>query len=281
MSMNNLAVFQNYYSPLVKEEFQKASILRNCVRSDGKIVGTKAYFRKSGAIVANDFNKGADLTYAGTDFGNAVAELQDKVAADLVFDIDKPKFNFDEAKVIAKNVASAIGRCVDQIIIDNALKQTTTSKVGSVSDSLSIDVLLKVLEVFNKNAVPSGDRYILHNSVQLTQLLKNTQIQSTDYNTIKALAAGEVSTFMGFRFINIEDRREGGLPVVSGGSDDGAQIAYAFHKDCVGLAFSKDISNRTDYLPSKMATQISSLVQVGAINIDDKGIVPIHTKASN
>ena len=84
MSMNNLSVFQNYYSPLVKEEFQKSSILRTCVRNDDKIIGTKAYFRKSGAIVANDFNKGADLTYAGTDFGNAIAELKDKVAADLI-----------------------------------------------------------------------------------------------------------------------------------------------------------------------------------------------------
>lgn len=281
MSMNNLTVFQNYYSPLVKEEYQKASILRGCVRTDARIVGTKAYFRKSGTIVANDFNKGADLTYAGTDFGNAVAELQDKVAADLVFDVDKPKFNFDEAKILAKNVAYAIGRSTDQIIIDDALKQSATEPVGNKTASFDIDLLLSILETFNKYAIPTGDRYILHNSVQLTQLLKNTEIASADYNVVKALASGEVNTFMGFKFINIEDRREGGLPLVERGAEKGGQLAFAFHKDSVGLAMSRDITNRTDYLPSKMATQISSLIQVGAVNIDDKGIVPIITKASN
>lgn len=277
MSINNTQVFQSYFSPLVKEAYQKSSILDGVVRTDGKIVGNKAEFRKSGSLLAVDFNKGSDLDYGNTDFGKAVAILKDKVSADLIFDVDKPKFNFDEAKILSNNVSSAIGRATDQIIIDDALNNTSTSAIGSESSSLNLDMLLKAAEFFNENAVPMSDRYIIHTSAQLTQLLSDTKLTSIDYANVKALVSGELNTFMGFKFILMESRKEGGLPLVG----SAGVKAFAFHKEAVGKAISNEIDTKMERVAEKLAWQIACTVQVGAINIDDKGILPIITKASN
>lgn len=278
MSVNVDVAFQNYYSPLVREAYQKSSILRPYVRSDGKIIGTKAYFRKSDSIVANDFNKGADITYAGTDFSNVVCNLKDKIAADMVFDVDKPKFNFDEAKILANNVAKAIGRATDQIIIDDALNQTTTTPLGGATSVLDTTMLLAAAEFMNKKAVPTDKRYILHSAEQLTQLLSDSKMTNFDYNNVKALVSGEINTFMGFKFILMESRKEGGLPI---DTTDNTIKAFCFSYDSVGLAISRDITSRTDYIPNKVGTQIISMVQMGAVNIRDEAIIPLITKMNN
>lgn len=277
MSINNMQIFQTSFSPLVKEAYQKSSILNGCVRSDGKIVGNKAQFRKSNSILAVKFNKGSDLDYAGTKFEPVTAYLEDYVSADLIFDTDKNKFNFDEAKILANNVASAIGRKTDQIIIDDALNKTTTTAIGDKSSTLNLTMLLKASEFFNHNGVPNSERYIIHNSAQLTQLLSDEKLTSSDYANVKALVSGEVNTFMGFTFINMESRKEGGLPV---GDTTGVK-AFAFHKQAVGKAVSDEIKTSMERVAEKLAWQIACTVSIGAVNIDDDGIIPLITKATN
>lgn len=277
MSINNMQVFQTYFSPLVKEAYQKSSILGDCVRSDGKIVGDKAQFRKSNSILAVKFNKGADLDYAGTRFEPVEAQLEDFVSADLLFDTDKYKFNFDEAKVLSNNVASAIGRRVDQVIINNALNKTTTTPLGSVTSVLNVNMLLKASEFLNDNAVDKGERYIVHTSAQLTQLLSDDKLTSSEYAIVKALVSGEVDSFMGFKFINMEKRLEGGLPAY----DSTGVKAFAFHKQAVGKAIGEDMQTSMERIAQKKAWQIACSISIGAVNIDDKGIIPLITKASN
>ena len=277
MSINNMQVFQTYFSPLVKEAYQKSSILDGCVRSDGKIVGDEAQFRKSNSILAVKFNKGADLDYAGTKFEPVKAQLEDFVSADLLFDTDKYKFNFDEAKILSRNVASAIGRRTDQVIIDNALNKTTTTPLGSVTSVLNVAMLLQASEFLNDNAVDKNDRYIIHTSAQLTQLLSDDKLTSSEYAVVKALVSGEVDSFMGFKFINMEKRLEGGLPLYN---STGVK-AFAFHKQAVGKAVGEDIQTSMERIPQKKAWQIACSVSLGAVNIDDNGIIPLITKASN
>lgn len=277
MSINNEQMFQNYYSPLVKAAYMKSSLLRGLVRTESRIVGNQAYFRKYNAIQAIDLNKGSDVTYAGTEFENAIAVLKDKGCFDLLFDTDRPKFSFEEANLLANNTAMAIGRAIDQTIIDDALNKTTTTALGDATDTLNTDLLLEASEYFNKKAVPTSERYIVHTAAQLTQLLSDAKLTSFDYNNVKALVAGEVNSFMGFKFICIEDRKEGGLPMTN---TTGVK-AFAFHKQAVGHAISQDVKSSMERVPSKLAYQIGCIVQQGAINIDDDGIVPIITKASN
>ena len=45
------------------------------------------------------------------------------------------------------------------------------------------------------------NQVLVVSSEQLTNLLNTTEVKSADYNTVKALVAGQVDTFMGFKFI--------------------------------------------------------------------------------
>ena len=47
----------------------------------------------------------------------------------------------------------------------------------------------------------------------LAALLDETELTSSDFATVKALSTGEIDTFLGFKFITLGDRDEGGLPI--------------------------------------------------------------------
>jgi hypothetical protein len=49
---------------------------------------------------------------------------------------------------------------------------------------------------------PDRQRYFVTNPYNINQLLNTTEVKSSDYNTVKALAKGEIDTYMGFKFIS-------------------------------------------------------------------------------
>jgi len=76
---------------------------------------------------------------------------------------------------------------------------------AAVSSGLTIDKLIKAKEtLIAAGNDPDEPRYIACSERQLSDLLRTTQVQSADYNTIRALVRGEVDTFMGFKFISTE-----------------------------------------------------------------------------
>jgi hypothetical protein len=271
---NPTEVYQQYYNANVSEAFQKNSILSNAVRNDGNIIGNVAWFRKSNKIIAQDYNLGSPINYANTKFEQVKATLTAKIASDIIFDANKPNFNFDESKVVANNVGAAFGRIKDQKIIDDALEKATTPIIGDVNTYFTVELLLNILQRFNDLAVPLENRYILHKPVHLTQLLRTTKATSSDYNTLQALQRGAVDSFMTFKFILIEERDEGGLRGVSGGGVK----AFAFAKDCVGFAQNSNVESKIERVSNLLGYQHTALGWIGAVNIRDEGIVPIVTK---
>jgi len=122
--------------------------------------------------------------------------------------------------------------------------------------------------------VPSGDRYFLMSADGLANLLSETEISSSDYNTVKSLVNGQVDTFLGFKFIMMGDRDEGGLDI-DGSSD---RSTFAWHKD--GLGYCESISQSTEihYIAEKTSWLVTGKLSAGAVAIDDEGIVKITTR---
>jgi hypothetical protein len=112
---------------------------------------------------------------------------------------------------------------------------------------------------------------LIHAS-QLSSLLSETSVTSSDFNTVKALVNGELTTFMGFNFITIGDRSEGGL---AGGGSGATRVVYAYHKMAVGMAEAMAIRSEINYIPEKTSWLVSSMFSAGAIAIDAGGIVAI------
>jgi hypothetical protein len=70
---------------------------------------------------------------------------------------------------------------------------------------LNTDKLLKAKFILDRAEVdPTIPRFVAANATQMENLLKDTKVQSVDYNTVRALVNGEINTWLGFNFIRTE-----------------------------------------------------------------------------
>jgi hypothetical protein len=103
-------------------------------------------------------------------------------------------------------------------------------------------------------------------------MLLTTQITSADYNTVKALAAGSVDMFAGFKFIRSERL------TLNSGTD--VRTCFAWAKS--GIKFA-DGGRQTyiDVLPSRRhAKQIRGVFRCGAVRTENKRVVRVYADES-
>ncbi len=131
----------------------------------------------------------------------------------------------------------------------------------------------KLLDAAN---VPMEGRCMVISASGLEGLLGETQTTSADFNSVRALVSGDIDTFLGFKFVTIGDRSEGGLPI--DGSLD--RTCYAFHRDAVGMGIGMNQRTEINYVPEKTSFLVNSMFSAGAVAIDDEGIVKITCRES-
>jgi hypothetical protein len=114
--------------------------------------------------------------------------------------------------------------------------------------------------------------------MQLQDLLKTTQVTSSDFNTIKALVQGELNTFLGFNFVRVDGLRMDGtkiLPMLNGTD----RANYAWHRDqaLVGIGQNPQgrISERAD---KNYSTQVFYSMTIGGTRMQEAGVVEIACK---
>ena len=113
---------------------------------------------------------------------------------------------------------------------------------------------------------PTPSRVIACSSKQLTNLYGTTEIKNIDYNSVKALAEGQINTFLGFRFIRSERLAKSGT----------TRYAVAWCKPAVALGIGKDIVTSIDTLPTKnYSVQVYARMSIGAVRLEDEGVVEI------
>jgi hypothetical protein len=120
--------------------------------------------------------------------------------------------------------------------------------------------------------VPDSERYIVIGAQQEQDLLRDTNLTSADFNTVKALVDGKVDTFLGFKFLKSQR-----LPVgtVSGVAD--IRSCFAFHKSAIKFAMS-DRQTRMDILPQRRhALQIRSTMMLGAVRTENEKVVRLYS----
>ena len=109
----------------------------------------------------------------------------------------------DPTSTYANAAAFAIGRAMDDSIIDAALGSASTGKsgststalpagqkvaVGSPASGLSISKLVEAKKILDQNSVdPSIKRYIAVHPEQVEDLLNSTTVTSSDFNTVNTL----------------------------------------------------------------------------------------------
>lgn len=203
--------------------------------------------------------------------------------ADMIDDQDKLRMLIDPTSPYAVNGAYALGRAMDDIIIEAALGTaktgengdintpfaTSTQRIAAAATGLTIAKLREAKRILMQNEVdPSADElYMAVTAKQLDNLLGTTEVTSSDFNTVKALVQGDVNTFMGFRFIHIER-----LPV--DGSNNRRVFAWA--KSGMHLGLWNDITTKISERADKSyASQVYVKGTFGATRTDEKKVVEI------
>jgi len=210
------AFVQQYSNNVQMLSQQKGSLLRSAVDVE-TVVGKNAFFDQVGsALAVKRTTRHADTPQMDTPHARRRVSLVDYEYADLIDNQDKIRTLIDPTSAYASAAAYALGRAQDDEIIAALSGTAYTGETGSVAtalpgsqqitesgtNGLTIAKLRSAKEILDAASVdPSIARYIACSPKQITDLLGTTEVTSSDFNSVKALANGEVNSFLGFNFI--------------------------------------------------------------------------------
>ena len=276
------AFVQQYSNNVQMLSQQKGSLLRNSVDAE-TIVGKHAFFEQVGSAVAQKrVSRHSDTPQIDTPHSRRRVSMVDYEYADLIDKQDQVRTLIDPTSSYAQAAAFALGRAMDDEIITAISGTAFSGETGSTSvvlpsaqkitesgtDGLTIAKLRNAKEKFDSASVdPSIPRYIVVGPKQISDLLGTTQVTSSDFNTVKALANGEITSFLGFNFITSNR-----LSIASN-----KRLCLAFAMDGIKLALGQDIMTRIDERSDKgYATQVYVCMTMGATRMEEEKVVTIQ-----
>jgi len=273
VSINN--AFVTLFDSEVKQAYQGQRLLAGVTRERSGVEGSTVKFPKIGKGSATIRVPQTDVTPLNVSYSQVTATMEDYIAAEYSDIFNQQKVNFNERQELVQVVSGAIARRMDQVVLDALTAASSPSlvgnDVGATDSDLNVAKLRAAKKALDAKNVPSEGRTIIVHANNLSSLLSETEVTSSDFNTVKALVTGEVDTFLGFKFITLGDRDEGGL-AIDGSSD---RTIFAFHRDALGLGIGMGQQSRVDYIPEKTSFLVASMFSAGAVAIDDEGIVKI------
>jgi len=286
MSSNITTSFvEQYSSNVTLLSQQMGSKLRGSVDEES-IVGKNAFFEQIGSTAAVlRTSRHGDTPQIDTPHSRRRVSLSDYEWADLIDDQDKVRALVDPTSAYAKNAAAAMNRAMDDVIItafnasastgvaggtSTALPSTQKFATSNQSDGLTIAKLLSAKKILDNNDIdPSRKRFIVCGPQQVADLLAVTQVTSSDFNTVKALAQGDINSFLGFEFI-MSTR----LSFDATNTDD--RLIFAYTEDAIKLAIGSDIKAQISERADKSySTQVYYAMSLGAVRMEEKAVVQI------
>ena len=264
---------------------QMTSKLRSSVDVES-VKGKNAYFEQlSATAAALRTSRHGDTPQIDTPHSRRRVSLSDYEWADLIDDQDTVRQLINPTSAYAKNAAAAMARSMDDVIItamnasastgvaggtSTALPTSQKTATSDQSDGLTIDKLRSAKYILDNNDIdPSKKRFIVCGPKQIQDLLEVTEVTSSDYAVVKALATGTINSFLGFEFI-MSTR----LNLDSTYTDD--RLVFAYTEDAIKLAIGKDITAKISERSDKSySTQVYYCMSLGATRMDEKSVVQI------
>jgi len=277
------AMVKQYHENVQLLSQQKGSRLRNAVRFE-TVRGQYGFFDQIGATSARKRTaRHADTPLVSTPHSRRRVNTVDFDWADLLDSLDEVKLLGSPVSKYAINASAAFGRAMDDEIIaafdgtaytgvDGGTEtsfDSTNNSIAHGSTSMTVAKILSCKEILDGWDVdPDIARFIALTSTQVTALLNATEVKSADYNTVKALAAGQIDTFCGFKFIQTERLL---VPATT------SRACFAWAEDGMLLGVGQDI--KTDIGPRRdknMAVQVYVNMSIGATRMEEKKVVRVY-----
>lgn len=266
---------------------QKGSKLRTSVRQES-VTGKNAFFEQIGAVAARvRTSRHADTPRMDTPHARRRVSMKDYEWADLVDDEDKIRMLIDPASPYAEAAMWAMGRAIDDAIIEavdataytgvdgssqtsfdtNMIVdvQTVWPGVSAADTGLNLAKLIECRKLLGANDVdPDEEVYVPVNARQISSLLKDERVVSGDYNSALPLVSGKVSRVGGCTLI--PTNRLG----VDSNSDD--KVPF-YTRNGLVLALGRDMTTRISERSDKgYATQVYACMTIGATRLEEKRV---------
>ena len=272
MSINLSAVAVTEFDSMVKHAYANAGLLKNAVTLRNNVVGDTYKFRRMGKGLANQKASSADVTPMNVGHEFKTATLANWNAPEFTDIFDAQDVNFDEKQELASTIAGALGRRCDQLVID-AMDASTplTTAVPAGGTNLTIAKVSDAQVELRYQGVPNTELFAVIEAGGLGGLLADEKATSSDYQAIKALVSGEINTLVGFQFIILETRAEGGLTEAANVVD-----SWFFQRPAVGLAVGIDMKTEINYVPEKTSWLTNGMLKAGSVVRDEGGLVKVQ-----
>lgn len=216
--------------------------------------------------------------------------------ADFIDRTDRMRMLSEPNSPYTANAIAGMNRRKDDIIVEGLLGSAWTGKTGSTEitwasqtnqlitrdmidvgvgtgtgTNLTVAKLRRAQRLLNtaEAKTEGGQLVCVVGSSQLQSLLADQRVQSSDYNTIKALVNGEIDTFVGFKFIRLER-----LPVTSAGYRRCiAFVANSAVTLATGAELQVEVTKRDD---KRFLTQVYVSASFGAARMWEEQVVEIQ-----
>jgi len=296
---------------------QEGSRLRNAVQVEAGKVGEEYFMDRIGKVTAQKVtSRHADSPLIETPHERRRITPVDYNWGDLVDSYDMLRVIIsDPASAYMTTGGMALGRAIDEEILEAAYGTAYLGKDGSTSaewatndDNVGSDVnivpvnngtngddstantgltLGKLIEargrlmkneVIRYNEGGVSDLFIVCTADQIENLLATTEVQSSDYNMIRALVEGQVHHFMGFNFIQTQLVPSKTLGTVNSETPTVDRV-LCFQRNALGLCLWKDIAGRiTERADKRFSLYTFAEMTIGATRLDEKRMVEIECK---
>jgi len=246
---------------------QKGGILRQWVRNESQ-QSEKNFYDQIGSVQAEQVDtRFAPSPQANTPFDRRMVTLTAYHVGDFIDTFEKAQTIVDPASAIVQNFVKALGREADRVIYQSFFGAASTGKEGTTTETypttlssaggpvIGVDfgaanstlTIAKLIEASRAAAALHWDvdeqMHLLYNAAGRADLLGTTQATSSDFASVKALVAGQISGFMGFEFHLWEGYILEGINVMRGvaGGAEVVDMFPVFVKGSVVFATAIDI----------------------------------------
>lgn len=290
----NKAFVQQFSGNLIHLLNQEGSILMPAVRME-RIQAKSHHFDRIGrGTVVKRTSRHGDTPINDTAHSRRRVLLDDYEWGDLIDQQDKVRMLIDPTSDYAKAASWDLGIELDQIIIDalngNALaidasdsssnvalpsSQIVDEDFGTADSNLTVAKLREARKkIMSRSGSIREPLHIVVNASGMDSLLAETEVTSSDFNTVKALVQGEVDTYLGMKFHVVKD---GLLPGTADGSDTDPVRMFVFMSSACGLAMGQDIQVKiAERVDKSFATQVYACMSAGATRIEEEKVVAIE-----
>jgi hypothetical protein len=293
-----ITAFTQQYSDMLSHLLQQTDTrLRGAVEVDMDFKGEYKFYDQLGqTAVVPKTTRHEDTPIIDPDHQRRRVTAADYVHAFLLDKEDELSMIINPISGYAQAQAMAFAREQDKIIYTGLLGTAYSGKEGATGTALSsyqsgahvvtassgmtVDKLLEVKQLLDlANNDPMIPRVMALTAYEIKDLLALTEVKSSDYNTVRALAAGQIDSFCGFRFIVLppSDITNG---IITRSSN--VNSCVAFTADALKFAIKRDVQVQITPRPDKnYSTQVWAAMTAGSVRLQEGKVVQLNvTNAS-